>query len=170
MRGLYSLHNSNTIYDCLCSFHVFFVNVFYTFLVASPDVYAFYFPTLTLSCARAPYGWRWISAWHADQFWGPPSLLFNGYWSSLPVVKRSGRDVNHRPPSSADVKNEWGCTCSPCIQRRGVKRNECTLYQYCHCRLCNGLHLNKSPPWLYAVCSSELNPTSRRCIMPLFLY
>jgi hypothetical protein len=32
------------------------------------------------------------------------SLLYNGYRVSFPGVKRPGRDVNHPPPSSAEVK------------------------------------------------------------------
>jgi hypothetical protein len=36
--------------------------------------------------------------------WGPPSLLYNGYGVSFPGVKRSGRGVDHPPPSSAEVK------------------------------------------------------------------
>jgi hypothetical protein len=27
------------------------------------------------------------------RFWGPPSLLFNGYWVCFPGVKRSGREL-----------------------------------------------------------------------------
>ena len=151
---------------CQCSFHVFFVNVPLYVFVASPFVYAFYFPILKLCCVCAPCGWHWISAWPTDLLWGPPSLLFNGYWRSLPVVKRPGRDVNHWPLFSADVKNEWSCTSSRCIRLRGVNRVDCTFYQFCHCRVCNSFHLNESAPWLYtAVCSSQLNPTSRRCIM-----
>jgi hypothetical protein len=127
----------------------FFCQRFLYFFVASPNVYEFYSPTLTLSCVWAPFGWRWISACRADVLWGPSSLLFNGHWRSLPVVKRSGRGVNHWPPSSADVKNEWSCTSSPCIRFRGVNRDDCTFYQYCLCRTCNSLHLNKPAPWLY---------------------
>jgi hypothetical protein len=41
---------------------------------------------------------------HPDRAWGPPSLLFNGYWVSLSEVKRSGRGVNHPPTSIAEVK------------------------------------------------------------------
>ena len=33
----------------------------------------------------------------------PPTFYFPG-------VKRPGRDVNHSPPSSAEVKNDWNCT------------------------------------------------------------
>jgi len=42
--------------------------------------------------------------------WGPPSLLFNGYWGSLPGVRRPGRQVNHWPSFNAKVKNKWGYT------------------------------------------------------------
>jgi len=31
----------------------------------------------------------------------------------LPWVERSGREVNHSPPSSAEVKNEWNCRPTP---------------------------------------------------------
>ena len=35
---------------------------------------------------------------------GPHSLLYHEYRVSFPGVKRSGRGVNHPPPSSAEVK------------------------------------------------------------------
>ena len=35
---------------------------------------------------------------------GPPRLLHNGYCVSFPEAKRSGRGVDHPPPSSAEVK------------------------------------------------------------------
>ena len=35
---------------------------------------------------------------------GPPSLLCNGYRVPFPRVKRTGRGVDHPPPSSAEVK------------------------------------------------------------------
>ena len=41
---------------------------------------------------------------HTDQPWGPPSLLYNGYWVSFPGVKQLGRGVNHPHPSSVKVK------------------------------------------------------------------
>jgi hypothetical protein len=42
-----------------------------------------------------------------DRLWGPPSLLYNGYWGSFPGGKaRPGRDADHSPPSSAEVVNE----------------------------------------------------------------
>jgi hypothetical protein len=40
----------------------------------------------------------------ADRPWGLPNLLYNGYRVSILGVKRPGRDVNHPPSSSAEVK------------------------------------------------------------------
>ena len=39
-----------------------------------------------------------------DQPWGPPSLLYNGYIFTFPVVKRPGPGVDHPPTSTAEVK------------------------------------------------------------------
>jgi hypothetical protein len=59
------------------------------------------------------YGWA-VRGWNPgageifrtrpDRPWGPRSLLSNGYRVSFPGVQRSGRGVNHPPPSSAEVK------------------------------------------------------------------
>lgn len=40
---------------------------------------------------------------HADQLWGPPSLLFSSYWCSLLWVKWLGPKVDSSPPSSVEV-------------------------------------------------------------------
>jgi hypothetical protein len=34
--------------------------------------------------------------------------------------KRSGREANHSPPSSAEVKNAWSYTSTPPIRHHGV--------------------------------------------------
>jgi hypothetical protein len=50
--------------------------------------------------------------------WGkipPPSLLFNGYRSSLRRVEGPVRECNHLPPSGAEIKNEWSYTPTPLI-------------------------------------------------------
>jgi hypothetical protein len=47
------------------------------------------------------------------RLWGPPSLLFNRYRGYFPGVKRSGCELHHPPPSSAEAKNEWSCTSTP---------------------------------------------------------
>jgi hypothetical protein len=45
------------------------------------------------------------SACRPDRLWGPPSLLSNGYWRALsPGVKRPGREADHSPPASAEIK------------------------------------------------------------------
>jgi hypothetical protein len=41
-----------------------------------------------------------------DRLWGSHSLLYNGYRGALsPWVKRSGREADQSPPSSAEVEN-----------------------------------------------------------------
>jgi hypothetical protein len=43
----------------------------------------------------------------SHRLWGQPSLLYNGYRGSFHWGKaRPGRDADHTPPSSAEVKNE----------------------------------------------------------------
>ena len=37
---------------------------------------------------------------HPDWLWGPPSLLYNGYWVSLPGEKQPGHAINCSPPFS----------------------------------------------------------------------
>jgi hypothetical protein len=58
-----------------------------------------------------------------DQLWGPSSLQGNKYRGSFPGVERPGRDVDHPPPTSAEVKNEWSYTSSPQICLNGVDRD-----------------------------------------------
>jgi hypothetical protein len=50
---------------------------------------------------RVPVGSRiFTSLRRPDRLWGPPSLS-NGYRG---LVKRSGREFDHLPPTSAEVK------------------------------------------------------------------
>jgi hypothetical protein len=39
-----------------------------------------------------------------DWPWGPPRLLYSENWVSFPELKRPWRDVDHPPPSSAEVE------------------------------------------------------------------
>jgi len=67
---------------------------------------------------------------HSDRLWGQPGPLFYGWRGSFPWVKRTGRDVDHSPSSSAEVKNEWSYNYSPPIRPRNVDWNKfftCTL-------------------------------------------
>jgi len=43
----------------------------------------------------------------------PPSLISNGYRSSLPGLKRQGRVAGHSPPSSAEIKDALSYTSTP---------------------------------------------------------
>jgi hypothetical protein len=45
-----------------------------------------------------------------DRFWGSPSILSSMYQSYFLGCKEAGREANHSPPSSAEVKNAWSCT------------------------------------------------------------
>jgi hypothetical protein len=58
---------------------------------------------------RVPVGARFFSSpRRSDMFWGPPSLLSNGYWGLLSRgIKRPGHDADHSPPTSVEVKNTW---------------------------------------------------------------
>jgi hypothetical protein len=41
---------------------------------------------------------------------GPPSILFNGSQGYFPFLKWLRYELNHTPPSVAEVKNEWSYT------------------------------------------------------------
>jgi hypothetical protein len=61
------------------------------------------------------------------RLWGPPSFAFNECLLSFQEVKRPGREANHSPPSSAEVKNEWSHTHNPPVYLNGVDRDNFTL-------------------------------------------
>jgi hypothetical protein len=50
-----------------------------------------------------------------NRVWGPPSLLLHVYRLTFPGIKRPGREVDHSPQPSAEVKNEWSYTSNPSI-------------------------------------------------------
>jgi hypothetical protein len=71
-----------------------------------------------------------------DRLQGPPILLLNRNWNSIPVVNRPELDVSRSPPSSSEVKNEWSYTFTPLY----------TFTAYKHITL--RVHRNVSPlPW-----------------------
>jgi hypothetical protein len=41
----------------------------------------------------------------------------------IPGVKRPGREANHSPTSSAEVKNTWSFTSSPSVRLHGAALN-----------------------------------------------
>jgi hypothetical protein len=46
----------------------------------------------------------------------------------LSRVKRPGRDVDHSPPSNAEVKNEWSSTSTAPTCLHGVDRDKLTFF------------------------------------------
>jgi hypothetical protein len=59
---------------------------------------------------------------------GPPSLLFSGCRGFFPGgLKRPGREVDHSPPSSPKIKNEWRCTAAVSVRLHGVDRDKYTF-------------------------------------------
>jgi hypothetical protein len=51
---------------------------------------------------------------HPDRFWGPPSLLIQWVTGALSSgVKLPGREADHSPPTSVEVKNTWIYTSTP---------------------------------------------------------
>jgi len=51
-----------------------------------------------------------------DQPWGPPNLLYNGYWVFPGGKERLGCDADPSPPSSAVVKKEPVQSLSACTR------------------------------------------------------
>ena len=67
-----------------------------------------------------------------DHLKGPLSLLFNGN-GVLSGVKWPGCDVDHSPPSNAEVKNEWSYTSAHHICLHGVDRKSLPLLDKRQC-------------------------------------
>ena len=49
---------------------------------------------------------------HPYPVWGPRRLLFNGHWFYFPEIRRPGREIDHWPPSIAQVKIDYSCEIS----------------------------------------------------------
>ena len=71
-------------------------------------------------------GKRLSSAKRTDRLCEPSCLVFDGYKVYFPGVKRPGRETDHLPTSSSEVKNEWSYTSTPPICLHGVDRHNCT--------------------------------------------
>jgi hypothetical protein len=67
-------------------------------------------------------GWEFFpSPPHPDRLWGPPSLLFNGYWGLFCWgVKLPGHETDNSPPPSAEVKNALSYTSTLPIHLHGM--------------------------------------------------
>jgi hypothetical protein len=88
-----------------------------------------------------------------DRPWGPPTLLYNGYWVCFTRLKRPGRGVNHSPQSSAVVL-EWLE-----LNVRFSKKKKFTNYKMCLDFLCifffvwNISHFKKNSARYYHTCT-----------------
>jgi hypothetical protein len=66
-----------------------------------------------------PVGSRIFSSLcHPDWLWGPSNLLSKGYWGCFPGGKQPGREADHSPPTSAQVKKTWIYTSTPHMSSR----------------------------------------------------
>jgi hypothetical protein len=56
--------------------------------------------------------------------------LYSHIFSSNRRVKQPGREANHSPPSSTEVKNVWSCTFTPpnTFSWRGLNKAKYTFY------------------------------------------
>jgi hypothetical protein len=74
---------------------------------------------------QVPVGVRiFSSSLRPGRLWGPSSLLSNVYRETLyPGVKRPGREDDHSPPTSTEVKKMWIYTSTPPIRLHGVVLN-----------------------------------------------
>ena len=70
-------------------------------------------------------GMRYFSSpKRSDRLWAPLTHQFNGGTGIfLSAVTGVGREIDHSPQSSAEVKNEWSYTILPPICLHGVGRD-----------------------------------------------
>ena len=57
-----------------------------------------------------------------------PLWLLSRYQGSFLRVKQQGCDVDHSPPSSVKIKNEWSYTFNPLICIHGMDKGNCILF------------------------------------------
>jgi hypothetical protein len=48
-----------------------------------------------------------------DRLWSPPNLTAKEYRGSFSGVKRPGRETDHSPPASSEIKKMWVYTSPP---------------------------------------------------------
>ena len=62
---------------------------------------------------------------------GPTQPSIQWVSGFFPGVKRPGREVNHSPPSSVEVNNEWSSTSTTPVCLHGIGREHFTFYVAC---------------------------------------
>ena len=63
-----------------------------------------------------------------DRPWGPPNLLYNGYWVFPGGKEQPGREADPSSPSSAVIKKEQSYTSTPPMGRAACTEHQC-LYR-----------------------------------------
>ena len=96
-----------------------------------------------------------------ERFWGPPSLQFSEYRGSFPGVKLLELEVDHCPPPSAEVKNNWCCTSACTIFLYGVEGEYVIILPLplfldfrINTFLLSGSVLQESDQWVTWLCTS----------------
>jgi len=64
----------------------------------------------------------------ADQVWGLPSLLFNGYRPSFQGMKLPGRDVDHSLNFSGEDKNQRSSSSAPPLCLYATEKDKFTFF------------------------------------------
>jgi hypothetical protein len=64
---------------------------------------------------------------HPGRLWGRRNLVFSVYEHAFPGLKRRGRDIEHLPPSIAEVNNEWSHTSALLVCLHVVYRENFTF-------------------------------------------
>jgi len=91
---------------------------------------------------------------HTDRLWGPPSLVFKGYWSTIPGVKRPGCHID-KFLSSTKAKNEWNYTSTPPIQLHDMERESNAVNLNFRSPTQQGAHVGSVSSYLFVIQSVE---------------
>ena len=82
-----------------------------------------------------------------DWTWGPPSLLYKGYWF-FPRVKQPGRGVDRPPPSGAKVKERIELYLQSPLDLHGLFQVELYLfYLYLSLHKCDFINSHENIQW-----------------------
>ena len=72
-----------------------------------------------------------------DRPWKSPSLPLRMYRGSFQMVNRPGREVDHRPTSRGEIKNESSYDSTPHTRVHGVDSYSFTFTNGVYCLICS---------------------------------
>jgi len=88
----------------------------------------------TVAGLRARRSGVWISEQQQifllSKAWGPPKLLFKGYWRSVPEVKRPGHEVHHSPYQVPMLRMSRAVPPTPPACLHGVDRDNLHFFSF----------------------------------------